>query len=98
MRHLRSLSLLAALGAASLAGSLQAQISTVSPRIAGPVDETALTTLKGNVSAVARADFDRGQAAPSTEMRNVRLVLSRSTQQDAALDKLMSEQLDKNSP
>lgn len=98
MRHLRSLNFLAAAGTALLASSLLAQVSAVAPRIAGPVDETSLTVLKGNVSPLARAEFDKGQASPSAELYGVRLVFSRSAQQQAALDKLMSEQLDKNSP
>jgi subtilase family serine protease len=62
------------------------------------VDETSLTTLKGNVTPLVRAANDRGEAAPATQMQYIRLVLSRSTEQETALEELMAEQLDKNSP
>src|SRR5215469_3422368 len=97
MRQIRLLTFLAAAGFALLAPCLQAQVSSVAPRIAGPVDESTLTTLKGNISAAARADFDKGEASPSAQMHG-RLVLSRSSDQNAALDKLMAQQLDKSSP
>ncbi len=87
-----------AAGVVLSATALQAQVSSVAPRIVAPVNEQSLTTLRGNVSAVARAEFDKGEASPSTQLRNVRLVLSRSKEQQAELDSLMAGQLDKNSP
>ena len=70
----------------------------VAPRIVAPIDESRLTTLSGGISMRARAGFDRGQAPSSTQMSSVRLVLSRSPQQEAALEKFMAEQLDPASP
>ncbi len=87
-----------AAGVVLSATALQAQVSSVVPRVVAPVNEQSLTTLRGNVSAVARAEFDKGEASPSAQLRNVRLVLSRSKEQQAELDSLMAAQLDKNSP
>jgi hypothetical protein len=81
-----------------LASALQAQVSSVAPRILTPVNEQSLTTLRGNISPVARAEFDKGEASPSELLRNVRLVLTRSKEQQAELDSFMAAQLDKNSP
>lgn len=80
-----------------LTGAASAQVSAVAPRISGPVDDSSLVTLKGSVSSLARSEFDRGAPSPSTEMQSVRIVLSRSTEQQAALDKLMAEQVDPSS-
>lgn len=78
--------------------SLPAQVSNVAPRIRGPIDESALVPLKGNVTALARPQFDRGEADPAVQLTGVRLVLSRSAAQEAALEQFMAEQLDKTSP
>ena len=68
------------------------------PRINGAVDENSVVALKGNVSALARAEFDRGEVPASTQLSHVRLVLTRSREQQAALDKYDAELLDKSSP
>jgi subtilase family serine protease len=75
-----------------------AQNTSVQPRITQAVDETQLTVLKHNTYPLARAEFDRGPAPASLPMENMLLVLKRSPEQEAALDKLMAEQLDKSSP
>ncbi len=77
---------------------LPAQNSAVAPRITANVDETSLTTLKGNVPLRARAQFDQGEAQGSTQLNHVRLVLARSSEQQAALDKYLGELQDKSSP
>ena len=97
MRGLRFLCIIVAAGGVLLP-LVQAQTSSVVPRVVAPVDESSLATLAGNVSPLARAEFDHGEALPETELRSVRLVLSRSSAQEAELDKLMMEQLDKSSP
>ena len=76
----------------------RAQAAAITPRIAGPINESSLITLRGNVPPRARAEFDKGKAAPATEFNFMRLVLSRSPEQEAALEKLMAQQLDKSSP
>jgi trimeric autotransporter adhesin len=83
---------------ALVCSSAPAQISTIAPRINGPIDEASLTALHGNVTSRARQEFDQGEAAPATELTFMRLVLSRSPEQEAALRQFMAEQLDKSSP
>ncbi len=77
---------------------LKAQQSAVSPRIVAPIDESKLIALPGGVPLLARSEFDLGRAPASTQMTFVRLVLSRSSRQEAALEKFMAEQLDPSSP
>jgi trimeric autotransporter adhesin len=72
-------------------------VSATTPRIVSPVDESRLTKLPGNVSALARAQYDQGEAASSTQLTHIRLVLSRSSEQEAALDKYLVELQDKSS-
>jgi hypothetical protein len=57
------------------------------------VDEH-LSVLKGNTHPLARPDFDAGAAPPSLPMKRMLLVLKRSPEAEAALDKLLDEQLD----
>jgi len=62
------------------------------------VDESKLTTLRGNTHPLARAQFDHGVAPDNLSMDHMLLVLKRSPQQEAALETLMAQQLDKSSP
>ena len=78
--------------------ALLAQNSAVVPRITADVDESSLTTLRGNVPRLARAEFDQGEADPSTQLTHIRLVLSRSAEQQAALDSYLAQLQDKSSP
>jgi subtilase family serine protease len=75
-----------------------AQTSKISPRIVGPVDELSLITLRGNVSAAAQAQYDRGAAAGATQLTHVRIVLARSAEQQLALDRFEQELQEKSSP
>lgn len=68
------------------------------PLITQPIDESLLTTLKGNVHPLAQPQFDMGVAAPSLPLQRMLLVLRRSPQQDFALRKLLDDQQDKASP
>ena len=77
---------------------LIAQSPQITPRIAGPVDERSLVVMTGSVPSIARAEFDRGEAPASTQLSHVRLVLARSAEQQAALDKYDAELQDKSSP
>lgn len=67
-------------------------------RITQTVNETALTTLKGNTHPLAQAQFDRGVAPPDLPMARMLLVLKRSDAQEAALEKLLEDQQDQGSP
>jgi Pro-kumamolisin, activation domain/Bacterial Ig-like domain (group 3) len=97
MRHLRFFSILAVLCVLWYPSSSLGQ-SAIAPRISGPVNETSLLTLHGNVSARARTEFDVGEAPSATPLSHVRLVLSRSPEQQAALDQYMADLQDKSSP
>jgi subtilase family serine protease len=74
------------------------QTSSMGPLIVQPVDETNLTALKGNTHPLARLQFDQGAAPPSLPMERMLLVLKRSPEQEAALQKVLDDQQDKASP
>lgn len=67
-------------------------------RILQPIDESQMTSLRGNVHPMARAQFDRGRLNPSMAMAGVSLTFKLSASQQAALDRLLSEQRDPASP
>ncbi len=98
MRSLKLSSLFVLAGALLCSAGLLAQSSTTSPRITSEIDESSLTTLKGNVPASARAEYDQGEADAATQMTSMRLVLSRSAAQQSALDSYLAQLQDKSSP
>ena len=63
-----------------------------------PVNESKLTSLAGNTHPLARPEFDNGIAPPDLRMERMLLVLRRSAEQEAALEKFMQEQLEPSSP
>jgi hypothetical protein len=75
-----------------------AQSPAVQPRITKALDESRVTTLRGNVHPRARPEFDRGPAPPDLPMQHMLLVLQRSAEQEAALQRLLDDQQDKASP
>src|SRR6202790_612516 len=74
------------------------QAEAVPARITQAIDETQLTTLKGNVHPLARPEFDQGIVSDATPMKRMMLLLQRSVEQETALRQLMDEQLSKDSP
>lgn len=74
------------------------QQSPVANRITQPIDESNLTTLKGNTHPLARPEFDQGPAPANLPLNRMLLVLTRSPEQEAALDALLDQQQDKASP
>ena len=78
--------------------SAQEMIALPPPLITEAVDESKLTTLKGNTHPLARPEFDLGTAPATLPMQRMLLVLKRSPQQEFALQKLLDDQQDKNSP
>ena len=68
------------------------------PLIIQSLDDSQLTTLKGNTHPLARPEFDLGTAPATLPMNRMLLVLKRSPDQEAALAKLMDDQQDKASP
>lgn len=81
-----------------LAQTSPAQSSNAQRRITQAVDDKQLTLLKGNTHPFARPRFDQGEAPATLPMERMMLVLRRSPEQEAALEKLMGEQQDKSSP
>jgi hypothetical protein len=84
----------AGLGAQESAPAVVAQ----RPLITAPIDETQLTTLKGNTHPLAKPIYDVGTAPGTLPMNRMLLVLKRSPEQEAALRKLLDDQQDKASP
>src|SRR5215471_11896593 len=62
------------------------------------INETQRVTLGGNVHPWARAEFDQGAIADAQPVNRIYLLLNRTPEQQASLDKLMAEQVDTNSP
>jgi subtilase family serine protease len=75
-----------------------AQTGGALSRITQAVDETKIFSLRGNTHPFARPQFDQGTAPPDLPMERMMLVLKHSPEQEAALERLMAEQLDKSSP
>ncbi|HEY6370561.1 MAG TPA: Ig-like domain repeat protein [Candidatus Sulfotelmatobacter sp.] len=67
---------------------------TPRPLITQAVDESRLTTLKGNTHPLARPEFDLGTAPASLPMQRMLLVLKRGPDQETALRKLLDDQQD----
>ena len=67
------------------------------PRITGPVNESALVSLSGGVHPWARPQFDRG-AAPASLSGHMLMVLKRSPEQETALQSFLASQQDPHSP
>src|ERR1700733_1924396 len=76
----------------------QAALETRAPLIVQPIDESQLTVLHGNTHPMARPQFDLGTAPANLPMQRMLLVLKRSSEQEAALRKLLDDQQDKASP
>jgi subtilase family serine protease len=79
------------------ASAAPAQAAAIPSRITQAIDETQLVRLHGNVHPLARTEFDQGLISDATPMKRMMLVLQRSPEQQAALSKLMDEQLSKDS-
>ena len=74
-----------------------AQSAGAPPRILGRPNDDKRTVLPGNTNPLARAEFDRGSAPDDLPLNRMLLVLKRSPEQDAALEKFLEEQQDPNS-
>jgi subtilase family serine protease len=66
--------------------------------VTGPLDESQVVTLTGNVHPLARAEFDRGPVAPDTRLDRLFLELRPSPAQQSALDALVEAQHNPSSP
>ncbi len=80
--------------------SLAAQTPLATPqvRVIAPVAGSAFVALKGNTSPLARAEDDRGAAAPTQPSGRLRLLLKRSPTQEQALTEYLGSLHDPNSP
>lgn len=81
-----------------LAFSQQAGSARAVARITQPINENRLVTLSGNTHPLARAQFDAGAVNDSMPMERMLLVLSRSPEQETALEKLLEDQQTPGSP
>ena len=85
----------------SFASAQQAPRATpriVEARIVEAIDESRLTTLKGNTRPEARAENDRGPVSPNLPMSDLVLVLRRSPEQQTAFESLLTALQDPSSP
>ncbi|MGA3137192.1 MAG: protease pro-enzyme activation domain-containing protein, partial [Terracidiphilus sp.] len=98
MRPLRSLPLSLLAIALLCASAALAQQFAPTARIVNPINESQLTTLKGNTHPAANARNDRGPVSPDLPMTDLILVLSRSPEQQAAFDKFVASQYEPGSP
>jgi len=78
--------------------SLAAQTSSAVNRVTGPIDESQLVPLKGNVARLAAPALDRGPAPVSTPTGQVLLLLERSATQQQALTEYLEDVQNPGSP
>src|SRR5579862_4154921 len=67
-------------------------------RIPGRVDPTRRTALRGFTVPRAIPEIDRGPVDPADRLQSLSLMLSKTPAQQAALDRLLADQLDPASP
>ncbi|MGB2624858.1 MAG: Ig-like domain repeat protein [Candidatus Acidiferrum sp.] len=75
-----------------------AQTASIPARITEAVNENNLVTLKGNVHPLASPQYDQGAVSDAQPMHRMLLLLQRSPDQEAALEKLLDDQQNKSSP
>lgn len=68
------------------------------PLITQAIDESQLTVLRGNTHPLARPIYDLGTAQATLPLQRMLLVLKRSRGQESALERLLDDQQDQNSP
>jgi hypothetical protein len=90
--------LILAAGCAVGMGQTAANRAAEPSRIAGPIDESRVVTLVGNVHPLAREEFDRGVIGAETGLGRMVLVLEPSAAKQAELDALVAAQHDPRSP
>lgn len=78
--------------------SVWSQAPPAQTRIVERVNESSLTTLRGNTHPLAQAQFDQGIAPPDLPMSRMLLILKRGDAQESALESLLDAQQDPNSP
>jgi hypothetical protein len=87
------------LGAGLYAGGIVAgQSAMPQARIVEAVQNEKVVALRGNVHPMARPANDRGVLQDQQSVTRMHVLLQRGAQEEAALQKLMADQLDPNSP
>ena len=82
-----------------LIGFLLAGTSAVlAASVGGATPQAELVPLKGNVHRLARAQFDVGEAPESLRLSGLDIVFAKTPDQERALQQLLSDQQDRNSP
>lgn len=81
-----------------LAAAGMGQTAGPQARISEAVQSDKVVTLWGNVHPMARPANDRGSLPDQQPVTRMHLLLQRSAEQEAALQKLMAQQLDPTSP
>lgn len=74
------------------------ELSAQQDRITSPIDNSKRVTLTGHVRPEVRPQNDAGPVAPSFQMQGMTLLLKPSAAQQAALDQLLADQQNPNSP
>src|SRR6267154_3286927 len=98
MKKLQGLCVVAAAMICALGSASAARGQAAKPRlVTQAVDESNRVTMRGNVHPLARAEFDQGAIADTQPVNRIYLLLNRSAEQQAALDKLMREHVDASS-
>ena len=99
MRNLRLAVLCLAVPACAFTLNLASHAEATRSLIAGKIDESKLVTLEGNTHPAAwKSSNDRGAVADDFRLDGIQMLLKRSPEQQAALDKLVDAQTTKGSP
>jgi subtilase family serine protease len=86
------------LGTCAPHATSQTGLTPLPNRVLGPIDETELVTLKGNIHPLARTQFDRGAAPGSMPTGRIMMVLEGSAAQQRALTEYLSDLQNPASP
>jgi subtilase family serine protease len=76
----------------------QAQQLPARVRIVSPIDDAQVVPLHGNTHPLARPEYDRGPAPDNLPARRMLLLLSRTAEQQSALDQFLEDQQSPGSP
>ena len=94
-KRVRVAFLIALLVSLSAAGDTQTALRS---RIAGPIDDANVATVRGTAHPLAQARFDQGRVTSVQQLRGVSLVFRLSPTQQADLNQLLRDQQDRSSP
>jgi subtilase family serine protease len=75
-----------------------AQTPTTAGRMAQAIDRNSVSTISGNVSPRARAQYDQGEIEGSFDLPYITMFFKPTAAQQASLDQLLQQQEDRSSP